>query len=64
MNQAVSAALDAPVQPAPTSWQEKLRETASVEAPDLVPAQAEAPKVDAAKVEASKVEAPKVEAPK
>lgn len=62
--QAVSAALDAQVQPAPTSWQEKLRETASVESPDLVPRQAEAPKLDTAKVETPKVEAPKVEAPK
>ena len=61
--QAVSAALDARVEPAPTSWQEKLRETASVESPDLVPAQAEAPKLDAAKVDAPKVEAPKAEAP-
>lgn len=59
--QAVSAAVDAKVQPAPTSWQEKLRETASVESPDLVPEQAETPKVHAAKLETPKVDAPKVE---
>ena len=61
---AVSPSLDAQAQPAATSWQEKLRETASVESPSLAPAQAEAPKVDAAKVEAPKSEAPKSEAPK
>jgi hypothetical protein len=57
--QAVSASLDVPAEP--TSWQEKLRETASVKSPDLVPEQAEAPKVDAAKVETPEVEAPKGE---
>jgi hypothetical protein len=59
--QAVSAALDVPAGPAATSWQEKLRKTADVESPDLVPEQAEAPKVDAAKVETPEVDAPKVE---
>jgi hypothetical protein len=59
--QAVSASLDAPVQPAPTSWQEKLRETANTESPALVPEQAEAPTVVTAKIEVPKVEAPKAE---
>ena len=61
---AVSPSSDAQVQPAATSWQEKLRETANVESPGLAPEQAEAPKVDAAQVEAPKLETPKVEAPK
>jgi hypothetical protein len=61
---AVSPSSDAPAQPAATSWQEKLRETASVESPGLAPAQAEAPKVEAPKAETPKSEASKSEAPK
>jgi hypothetical protein len=57
--QAVAASLDVPAEP--TSWQEKLRETASVKSPDLVPEQAEAPKVDTARVESPEIDAAKAE---
>jgi len=61
---AVSPSSDTQAQLVPTSWQEKLRETANVESPDLAPEQGDTPKVDASKVEAPKVEVPKLEVPK